>query len=71
MILNLIKNLNSNYMEHNITITIDDKIHKLINDYIICKDCSLYHFCRKLGLPAPCPATGLGGEGFVELKIEK
>jgi hypothetical protein len=55
----------------NITITIDDKIHKLTDDLVFCSECSLYHFCKKLGHSAPCPASGLGGESFVELKVEK
>ena len=56
-------------MEHNITITIDDKIHKLTDDLISCNECSLYYHCRKI--ESSCPACGLGGESFVELKVEK
>jgi hypothetical protein len=57
-------------MEHNITITIDGKIHKLVNDRLVpCTDCSLYQFCG--GKLAACPAVALGGEYFVELKVEK
>lgn len=58
-------------MEHNITVTIDDKIYKLVysNRHVSCHNCSLYMFCNNT---SPfCPAVGLGGEYFVELKIEK
>lgn len=59
-------------MAHNITITIDDEIHKLIytNEPTPCGSCSFYKFCKEL-ISRPCPANGLGGEYFVELKIEK
>lgn len=57
--------------QKDITLTINDKVHKLVDDLLLCKECSLYHFCRKIGLLSPCPAAALGGEGFVELKIEK
>ena len=57
-------------MEHNITLTIDGKMHKLVNDRLVpCTNCSLIDFCRsKKGL---CPADILGGDYFVELKVEK
>jgi hypothetical protein len=55
--------------QKNITLTIDGKMHKLVNDIVPCTNCSLIDFCRsKKGL---CPAIGLGGEYFVELKVEK
>jgi hypothetical protein len=49
-----------------ITITIDDKIHKLTDD-LVCSECSLYHLCEKLGYSYSCPANGR----FVELRVEK
>lgn len=59
--------------QKNITITIDDKIHKLVytDKLIVCAKCSLYHFCKELSVSIPCPANGLGGEYFIELKVEK
>ena len=58
--------------QKNITLTIDGKMHKLVDDvFALCPICSLYKFCKKLGCSAPCPAIGLGGEYFVELKVEK
>jgi len=57
--------------QKNITITIDDKIYKLTDDFLLCSECSLYHFCKKSGNSYPCPAHGLGGESFVEIKVEK
>ena len=54
-------------MKHNITITIDDKIYKLTDFNQFCTDCSLYDFCNT----RCCPAAALGGESFVELKVEK
>jgi hypothetical protein len=58
-------------MTHNITLTIDDKIHKLVHSdkLLPCTSCSLYSLCKELRLPTPC--VGLGGEYFVELKVEK
>jgi glyoxylate utilization-related uncharacterized protein len=58
--------------QKNITITIDGKMHKLMNGskFCFCPNCSLHDFCNNL-LVAPCPAHGLGGEYFVELKVEK
>ena len=60
-------------MEHNITVTIDDKVHKLVysDKLIVCAKCSLYHFCKELTVSIPCSAVALGGEYFVELKVEK
>ena len=60
-------------MKDNITLTINDKIHKLVhtNELTPCSNCSIYKFCKEVGISVPCPATGLGGEYFVELKIEK
>jgi hypothetical protein len=57
--------------QKNITITIDDKIYKLVHDskFCFCPNCSLRDFCNLL--VAPCPAHGLGGKYFVELKVEK
>lgn len=53
-----------------ITLTIDGKIHKLMDDGIVlCDECSLYHFCEER--QNPCPAFALGGDSFVELKVEK
>lgn len=51
-----------------ITLTIDGKMHKLMKGCGHCGKCSLYGFCEPLN---PCPAFGLGGEYFVELKVEK
>ena len=58
--------------QKNITITIDDKIHKLVysSKFCFCPNCSLHDFCNNL-LVSPCPAHGLGGKYFVELKVEK
>ena len=58
--------------QKNITITIDDKIHKLVHGSKVCfcSNCSLYNFCDNLP-GTPCPARGLGGKYFVELKVEK
>lgn len=57
--------------QKNITLTIDDKIHKLMRGLEVCDKCSLYHFCEKLEVSVPCSAVGLGGDYFVELKVEK
>lgn len=54
-----------------ITLTIDDKIHKLMRGLEVCDKCSLYYFCEKLEVSVPCPAVGLGGDYFVKLEIEK
>lgn len=53
-----------------ITLTIDGKIHKLMDgDITPCDDCSLHNSCSSMsGL---CPAIALGGDYFVELKVEK
>ena len=56
--------------QKNITITIDGKMHKLMERGLVsCPECSLYHFCG--GKLSACPAVALGGESFVELKVEK
>lgn len=53
-----------------ITITIDGKMHKLMDDGLVpCPKCSLHDFCGYT-LKA-CPAVELGGEYFAELKVEK
>lgn len=55
--------------QKNITITIDGKMHKLMERGLVsCPECSLYYFC---GRQFPCPAVALGGDHFVELKVEK
>lgn len=57
--------------QKNITLTIDNKIHKLVHSKVrSCSNCSLHDFCDNLSL-SPCPAHGLGGAFFVELKVEK
>jgi hypothetical protein len=57
-------------MKKDITLTIDGKMHKLMDDGLVpCPKCSLHDFCGYT-LKA-CPAIGLGGEYFVELKVEK
>ena len=56
--------------QKNITITINGKMHKLMEGGIVpCPNCSLYHFCG--GKLSACPAVALGGNYFVELKVEK
>ena len=58
-------------MKHNITLTIDGKIHKLMySGFARCYKCSLHDFCSNTSLFL-CPAIGLGGDYFVELKVEK
>lgn len=54
-----------------ITLTIDGKIHKLMDgcEFILCYDCSLQDFC--FNNLSQCLAVELGGEYFVELKVEK
>lgn len=53
-----------------ITLTIDGKMHKLMESGLVpCTNCSLYQFCG--GKLSACPAAALGGESFVELKVEK
>ena len=54
-----------------ITLTIDGKIHKLLtNDRLVpCSNCSLNDLCHSK--ISNCPADILGGEYFVELKVEK
>lgn len=57
--------------QKNITLTIDGKIHKLMDSHklIPCSNCSLNDLCHsKISL---CPAETFGGEYFVELKVEK
>lgn len=57
-------------MKHNITLTIDGKIHKLMDGGLVpCSNCSLYDLCGNT--LKSCPAITLGGEYFVELKVEK
>jgi hypothetical protein len=57
--------------QKNITITINGKMHKLMEGGIVpCSNCSLHDFCDNL-LGSPCPAHGLGGGYFVKLEIEK
>ena len=57
-----------------ITLTIDGKMHKLMDGCEPCvkcsSQCSLHDFCSNTSLFL-CPAIGLGGEYFVELKVEK
>lgn len=55
--------------QKDITLTIDGKMHKLMYGLAPCTDCSLYQFCG--GKLSACPAAALGGEYFVELKVEK
>lgn len=55
--------------QKNITLTIDDKIHKLTDDLISCNECSLHDFCKYKQWY--CCAGALGGKSFVELKVEK
>ena len=55
--------------KRNITITIDGKMHKLMNGSVPCSNCSLHDFCD--GKLTACPAAALGGEYFVKLEIEK
>ena len=62
--------MKKNMKKRNITITIDGKMHKLMNGSVPCSNCSLHDFCNNL-LISPCPAHGLGGKYFVELKVEK
>jgi hypothetical protein len=53
-----------------ITLTIDGKMHKLMEGGLVpCYKCSLHQFCGDS--LKDCPAMGLGGEYFVELKVEK
>lgn len=56
-----------------ITITIDGKIHKLMDGnepcYKCSSQCSLQDSCGSLS--SICPAIALGGDYFVELKVEK
>ena len=56
-----------------ITITINGKMHKLMEGCTFCNKCSLDNFCDNNtdDISAICPAVGLGGEYFVELKVEK
>lgn len=56
-------------MKKDITLTIDGKMHKLMDGLAPCPNCSLYKFCG--GKIAACLAAGLGGDYFVELKVEK
>ena len=53
-----------------ITLIIEGKMHKLMEGCTFCcNKCSLYKFCD--GKLSACPATTLGGDYFVELKVEK
>lgn len=53
--------------QKDITLTIDNKIHKLMyGEPVPCYNCSLHQFCGR-----DCPALVLGGDYFVELKVEK
>ena len=58
--------------EKNITLTIDNKLHKLVHSSKVCfcSNCSLSDFCNNTP-SSTCPAHGLGGAFFVELKVEK
>ena len=57
-------------MKHNITLTIDNKIHKLMYSGLArCYKCSLHDFCGNSS--KACPAFVLDGGYFVELKVEK
>jgi hypothetical protein len=55
--------------QKDITLTIDGKMHKLVYWLAPCPNCSLYKLCG--GKLTACPAAVLGGECFVELKVEK
>jgi hypothetical protein len=56
--------------QKDITLTIDGKMHKLVYGALApCSNCSLYKLCG--GKLAACPAVVLGGDHFVELKVEK
>jgi hypothetical protein len=56
--------------QKDITLTIDGKMHKLMDDRLVpCPNCSLYKLCG--GKLVACPAVVLGGDHFVELKVEK
>lgn len=59
--------------QKDITLTIDGKMHKLVDGGVFCIKCSLYNFCNNNtdNISAVCPAIGLGGGHFVELKVEK
>lgn len=52
-----------------ITITIDGKIHKLMDGCEPCEKCSLKDSCSSMS--RLCSAIALGGSYFVELKVEK
>ena len=56
--------------QKNITLTIDNKLHKLTDFYQPCEECSLHDDCIGTSF-VRCPAIALGGESFVELKVEK
>lgn len=56
--------------QKDITITIDNKIHKLMYSGLArCYTCSLHDFCGNSS--KACPAFVLDGKYFVELKVEK
>ena len=56
--------------QKDITLTIDGKMHKLVDDRLVpCSNCSLHDLCGNT--LKSCPAITLGGEYFVELKVEK
>ena len=58
--------------QKDITLTIDNKIHKLIYSGLArCYKCSLHDFCFCGNSSKACPAFVLGGKYFVELKVEK
>ena len=52
-----------------ITLTINGKMHKLMDGCELCDKCSLQDSCS--GMSGLCPAIALGGDYFVELKVEK
>ena len=56
--------------QKNITLTIDNKIHKLMDGCELCEKCSLHDNCTNTSF-IRCPAITLGGNYFVELKVEK
>jgi hypothetical protein len=55
--------------QKDITITINGKMHKLMDGCEPCKKCSLLDFC--FDNLSQCLAVELGGKYFVELKVEK
>jgi hypothetical protein len=55
--------------QKNITLTIDGKMHKLMDGCELCEKCSLHDSCSSMS--RLCSAIALGGNYFVELKVEK